>query len=558
MEPLSEWKLASKDLYQKQNLSGQHGFFSQIEMPPLSVADDEELVFLGDVKKFINIVPYHDELFTTEFIESGSCGAMLGDEWPPHLKKRDLFLYLLSSPSITSFKKALLTEADTPNLNLGLDPFGMGLWKSTLYKDNLPTDLFAQALSHNFELFRLTGQPYAMAGASDIQQLALFLSGVVQLINNYQGQQNPSDIFRSLSFEVPLKSHVFLSAAKVQALKILLQRLAEIYDLEDVKAPSIYAVPSVRFLSAREPWNNILRMTAMASAARMGGAHGFVAYPFDLFSKEHKDSCRISRNIDEILKRESHLGHVVNPLEGSYSFSALVEQLLEKSWQLFVEIENKEGLQSVLRSGWLLKQLQVEDEQQKELFITAKIKLTGSNDFPLFHSLSDQYPLVAETDCHDLESWWLRQYSEDGSQKLCDVARFVPCSLPRIYEKFQFMSDRLREQGTSKATLPVFVEETMLNSQKMQRCRRILSWAGLEAQVLTQPKELNRNVAIVVAADPDSDFSKTILNNLNKQNCHLKIWMGDKVVNGFDQKICINKSLPNLFESIYHELGGAK
>ncbi len=555
MAEMDQWLKTTAELFKQQNLSNKHQMFSQLEISPLAVEGDSSRPesWRSTGRIFYNINSFQNETIDEEFLKSPGCGLCIKGEWPSKLNSKQLFIYLESTPVLTSFKKALVVEKECAQLNVGLDPFSLGLWKSKLYKSEIEPEIFQAALEQGAKIFRLTSQPYAMAGATDTQQLATLLSSVVQLVDDFEGQQSRQEIFSSLSFELTLRPHLFGGVAKVRALKTLIERLAEVFEVPHLQVP-IYVAPSARYLATREPWNNILRLTAIAAAAKMSGADGFVAFPYDLFEKKEDQGFRTSRNISEVLELESFLGQVSDPIYGSYTLSQIEDQLVQKAWELFVEIENKEGITSALRSGWLLDQVEVEADRQQECFRKGLLSLTGVNDYPLSRSLSDENPLPIEDHCLDLEDWWMTQYSEGSAEKLCDVARFIPQSLARIFENWQFRADRLRLTKGLNLKVPVLVEKGLEGSAKFKGLKNILSMAGLLLEVCEQVPEGPSKVVAVVAADPEGDFVKDVLSQFSQRKVGLKIWVGVKQVSGFDESLDIQSDTQLFYENLFSVL----
>ncbi len=552
MANIEAWEKATAELYQKQNLSNCHNMFSQLEIEPLSTADNSKVKsqWRSQPHVFYNITPYQDEIFDDEFIANPGCGVWINDEWPDKLSTKNAFIYLIASPGLTGFKKALLTEKRCFRMNAGIDPYSLGLWKAKLFKAEIDSQHFAAAFDQECALFRLTSQPYSLCGANDVQQLAILMASMVQLLNDYEGQQSHQEILQSLSFEVAMKPHLINGVSKLRALQSLLARLAELYKFEASSFP-VFATPAARYLGSREPWNNILRMTSITAAAKMAGADGVVAYPYDIFLKKNRQGFRTSRNIAEVLELESFLGQVNDPLLGSYTVQDLEQQMIEKAWQFFVEIENKEGLRSVLRSGWLLDQIEVEAKLQEAAFAAGDWVITGVNDYPLSESLSAESPLPTESQCFNVEDWWVRQYTEGETQTLCDVARFVPVGLARYFESWQYRADRLREARGQAPEIPILVEDGPQSIAKLKNVTKALALGGLKAKRVKDLKEIHGPVVAIVASDPEGEFVKGLLESLAKSKVSVKLWVGTRIIPGFDYSIDMKVNLPYVYEKIF-------
>ena len=559
MDNFSKWEQASAELLKSAQNENKHSFLSQYGIDHLGVEGESlPIPSASSLREghFQNIVPYQSEIFSEKNIQDKTLALFLKNKWPENFGEKDIFIYHQASPEMNSFKRAMLADQQVNKMNLGLDPYSLGLWKSTIYKFEVASEAFEVAKNREINFFRMTSQPYALAGASDSQQLAILLSSAVQLIDDLGGFLTPEQVLNQISFELSLKSHVFLGVAKIKSLNLLMARLNELYNCKGQVLAPVYITPSVRFLSAREPWNNILRMSAISSIAMWGGAAGVVSYPYDIFAKEASSSMHVSKNITEVLRLESHLNRVSNPVDGSYSLDQTIKGLLNKSWELFTEIQKKDGLRSVLRSGWLLDQIGVDAKDQERQFLQGKMKITGCNDFPLIEPLSKESPLPKNTDCHDVESWWINQYEEGTSESLCDVARYVPSALPALIEKWQFKADRLREMNPSFATIPVLIEDSLLKSKKFKFLQKTLASGGLKILKIN-PEELTDGgnpVTVVVAGDPEGEFASQCLESLERNHSSFKVWVGERLIEGFDENLNENVDLLQFFEKLFSKL----
>ena len=551
MQDFSDWQAASAPLYEKNNLSQKHGLLGDFGVGPLGVPSKPSIeASLPPMALFQDIVAFSDETFTAEFIKQPGATAWLAEEWPEALNEYTLDVYFKASPKLTSFKKAILQSDKFASLNLGVDPYSLGLWKSTLFKSQIEAETLSLAFEKKARVFRLSTQPYSMAGASVIQQLAILLSSLVQLVENYRGQFEPSQVLSATSIELALHPHIFMGLSELQALRLLQDRLCEIYQC-DVEIP-IYVAPAIRFYSAREPWNNILRLTTTSSVAQMGGAQGFVNPAYDMFSKKPVGGVT-SRNIPQVLELESHLGRVSLPAQGSYTLQQQALAYCEKSWQLFQEIQKKEGFLTTLRSGWLHDLIGEEARQQETSFISGEMSIVGANQFPLLNPLSENFPFPKGEDCFNAETWWETQYSDEGCEHLCDVARLIPKSLPRLLEKWQFLGDELSSGKPQRVTVDAYIEPGLEKSEKLKMCKKILAAGGL--QLRTDTVEATHGVSLIVASDPDGDYAQKTINELQQGSGVLKLWAGERDLPGFDYFVGKTTDALSLYEKIYDQLG---
>jgi methylmalonyl-CoA mutase len=105
-------------------------------------------------------------------------------------------------------------------------------------------------------------------------------------------------------------------------------------------------------LSRRDPWPNLLRLTAAGFAGAVGGADAVVLDGFsraggrpDAFAR------RQARNTQLVLMEEAHIGRVDDPAAGSWFLDARTRELAEAGWTEFQGIEAEGGVVASLKMG---------------------------------------------------------------------------------------------------------------------------------------------------------------------------------------------------------------
>lgn len=117
-------------------------------------------------------------------------------------------------------------------------------------------------------------------------------------------------------------------------------------------------------LTARDPYNNIIRTTIEAMAAVLGGTQSLHTNSFDeAVSLPTEFSAHIARNTQLILQKESMIGKVVDPFGGSYLMEALTEEVYQKARKLIEEIEEMGGMAAAVASG--MPKLRIEESAIK-------------------------------------------------------------------------------------------------------------------------------------------------------------------------------------------------
>lgn len=235
--------------------------------------------------------------------------------------------------------------------------------------------------------------PYHAAGASEAEDLGLALAGALELLRH--AGRPPAEARAQLRFALPLPSDLFLGIAKLRAFRALWARVEEVLGLTPAPVP-VHAASAWRELGARDAWVNVLRGTATAFSAAVGGADSLSVAPFDAcLGGEDPVAQRVARNTHTILREESHLHRVADPGAGSYYLEDLSAGLAREAWGFFQAVEGEGGLAAVLTSGWLAERLAARADERATSVAKRRLALTGVSDYPLLSEEAPPAPAAA-------------------------------------------------------------------------------------------------------------------------------------------------------------------
>jgi len=168
--------------------------------------------------------------------------------------------------------------------------------------------------------------------------------------------------------------------AKVRAARLMWRTFSRAFDSET--AANIETRSSRRMLSARDPWPNLLRLTAAGFAGAVGGADAVVIEGLarangrpDAFAR------RQARNTQLVLMEEAHLGRVDDPAAGSWFLDARTHDLAEAGWAEFQRIEGEGGLVASLRTGGVQARISAARAEQEADLAGGAVHLVGVTKF---------------------------------------------------------------------------------------------------------------------------------------------------------------------------------
>lgn len=199
--------------------------------------------------------------------------------------------------------------------------------------------------------FLASGRVAHEAGGSAAQTLGFAVAAAVTYIRaGIDAGLTVEQALRGTVLGISVDAEYFDALASVRALRLIWNAMAQAFGA-DVPAV-IEARSSRRMLSARDPWPNLLRLTAAGFAGAVGGADAVVLDGFtrarglpDAFAR------RQARNTQLVLMEEANLGRVDDPAAGSWFLDARTRDLAAAGWAELQRIEAEGGLPTALLSG---------------------------------------------------------------------------------------------------------------------------------------------------------------------------------------------------------------
>ena len=105
-------------------------------------------------------------------------------------------------------------------------------------------------------------------------------------------------------------------------------------------------------LTSQDPYNNIIRTTIEAMAAVLGGTQSLHTNSFDeALALPTPFSAEIARNTQLVLREETGLTKVIDPLAGSYYVESLTASIIKESRKLINEVEELGGMTKAVQAG---------------------------------------------------------------------------------------------------------------------------------------------------------------------------------------------------------------
>jgi methylmalonyl-CoA mutase len=232
------------------------------------------------------------------------------------------------------------TTLSSARLSLGLDPSAdQREGKQTDWRFLADLVRYAQEKKYALRLLQIDlRDQYA-----DNENVMDAIVSVLRTAQHYAEQMSKHGvdkqaIFDSMEISVSIGPAYFLELAKLRALNLLWLHLQKSHGQSQI-LPQL----SVSFHEAAytdELYTNMVRATSMAMSAVLGGAARLTVRPYDE-AREHMAKYttafgrRIARNVQHLLKMESHISQLKDPAAGSYYLENLTQELARQAWEKF-------------------------------------------------------------------------------------------------------------------------------------------------------------------------------------------------------------------------------
>ena len=235
---------------------------------------------------------------------------------------------------------------------------------------------------------------FSNAGSTIVEELAFALSAG----NDYLARLTDAGVdadtaARKLRFSFSVTSNYFMEIAKFRVARMLWANIVKGY------APAKNCACKMMIHARTADWNqtvydpyvNMLRGTTEAMSATIAGVHSLEVTPFDAaFENPTEFSKRIARNVELLLKNESHFDQVVDPAGGSYYVENLTQSIAAEAWKLFLEIEEKGGYTAAYKAGFVKERIAASAAAKDKAIATRRQTLLGANQYPNFTEVADK------------------------------------------------------------------------------------------------------------------------------------------------------------------------
>lgn len=384
-----------------------------------------------------------------------------------------------------------------PGISTDLDP---------LADLDLSAELFHNAPT-GFRPFVIHADQFLEHAAGSIGEVGFALSAAVDFVAEMQERGFSVDrITASMSFSFAMGPEFFIQIAKLRAFRLVWSRAVQTFGgASDAARTSIHARTARWNTTLYDPQINILRATTEAISAVVGGANSISASPFDdCFRLPDDNSRRLARSTQIILKKESFLSRVADPVGGSYMIEALTNSIASKAWKLFQELETAGGYRKALATGLIGSVLDKRiAAREKEVACRRRI-LIGTNRF-----------------------------ADASEQALKSIDGVQAGSLPRVAQPFETLRLRTERYTNQTGVQPRIVlaeiGDTKMRNARSQFAADFLACAGLVAckSLFASAQDIaGSDAELIILCSSDAEYlpiAADLMSNLKRYSDPAKI-----------------------------------
>ena len=261
-------------------------------------------------------------------------------------------------------------------------------------------------------------------------------------------------------------SNYFFEIAKLRAARLLWARVAAAYGASgELK---LYAVTALANKSIYDPYTNLLRATTEALSAVVGGCDGLVVQAAGF-------SPRLGKNVQLLLREESHLNQVADPAGGSYYVEALTGALAREAWAVFQQVEIEGGYARA--SSFIGERLAASKAAKEQAVASRRRTLVGVNGYP--------------------------DMNENGLERV-DSLGSAGWRLARPLEEIRLRTERhTRETGRRPKVLLLRRGEQKAQMAQAQFCLNLFGCAGFEVEEGDSFEGSDADLVVLCAPDAE-------------------------------------------------------
>ncbi len=237
----------------------------------------------------------------------------------------------------------------------------------------------------NFNPISISGYHMREAGATAAQELGFTLANGLEYVRLAESAGVPVNVLGPrLSFFFASHNNLFEEVAKFRAARRLWARLLRERHNADDNACRLrfHTQTGGVTLQARQPLNNVVRVTVQALAAVLGGTQSLHTNGYDeALALPSEESATLALRTQQVLAYESGMADAVDPLAGSVHVESLTDRMEAEARGLVEKVDELGGSAAAIERGYFQEAIAESAWRQQQAFESGEQVVVGVNKF---------------------------------------------------------------------------------------------------------------------------------------------------------------------------------
>ena len=304
-------------------------------------------------------------------------------------------------------------------------------------------------------------------GATSVQELAF---AIAEGVDRLAASADIDAVASSMTFVFSVGANYFFEIAKFRAARMLWAQAVSAFDPKQTSSclMRIHARTALANKSIYDPYTNLLRCTTEALSAVIGGCDSLDVRPARFPN-------RLARNVQLVLKEETHVDAVADPAGGSYYIEALTDAIAREAWALFLMVEEQGGYS---KAAPIIDQALAGGRAAKDKAMSSRRRvLVGVNDYP------------------DLKDTALGEATDLAGSEW---------RLARAYEEIRLRTERhVKDSGRRPRILLLKRGDLKMRMARATFCLNFFGCAGFE---IIESEQIKPSANLIVLCSSDSEY----------------------------------------------------
>ncbi|MBI4285405.1 MAG: acyl-CoA mutase large subunit family protein [Chloroflexi bacterium] len=279
----------------------------------------------------------------------------------------------------------------------------------------------------------LCGYLYGEMCASPAQELGIVMAEAVETVEaGIKAGLNPDDFVSRFSSQMHIGMSFFEEIAKLRAMRRLwAQTMKDRFQCQNPRSLQyrIHVHTGGSSLTQEQPLNNIVRATLHVLAAVLSEVQSLHTCSYDeAIGLPSEEAVRTAIRVNQIIRHETGIPSVSDPLGGSYYVEWLTARLAAEATQVMDSLEKRGGFSKCVESGWLRQLLEQQvirwrdqvDREGKVIIGLNKFRTEDAVQVPAFTMKVDE---AARSAAERLRKWKASRNNAAAEKALETVRR---------------------------------------------------------------------------------------------------------------------------------------